>query len=241
MQTITLQATKRDLKGRKNYMTRNGGNVPAVLYGSATPEPKSIAVDRKALTAAFKQVGESTLVDLVIDNETPVKVLIQDLQLDPMRSEVIHADFRSVDMTKPIEAEVKLHFVGEAPAVKELGGTMVHVVDAIEVEALPGNLIPSIDVDVTSLKTFDDAVRIKDLVMPPGVEALGDANMTLALVEAPRSEEELAELDKAVEIDVSAVEVAGKKEKEGEEGEGVEEAEGAEGTKGPAAEEKKKE
>ncbi len=217
MQTISLQATKRDIKGRKNYALRGNGRVPAVLYG-AGQTPTSVAVDRKAFASAFKQAGESTLVDLVIDSAAPVKVLIQDLQTDPIYNEIIHADFRSVDLTKPIEAEVKLHFLGEAPAVKELGGTMVHAEDTIRVKALPQNLVPSIDVDVTALKTFDDAVRVKDLVMPNGVEVVDDAEMTLALVEPPRSEAELAELDKAVEMDVGAVEVAGKKEKEGEEG-----------------------
>ncbi len=222
MQTITIQATTRTAIGRKNYALRSAGQVPAVLYGTEK-DPQSVTVDRKALSLAFRQAGESTLVDLVIDNETPVKVLIQDLQVDPIYSEIIHADFRRVDLNKPIEAEIKLHFVGEAPAVKELGGTMVHAISEIRVTALPTDLVPSIDVDVSTLKTFDDTIHLKDLVLPPGLTVEDDLEETIALVAAPRSEEELAELDRAVEEDVGAIEVAGKKEEEGAAEEAVEE------------------
>ena len=216
METITLQANTRTQVGRKTYQMRGEGIVPAVLYGAGTPEPKSIAVNRKALAAAYKQAGESTLVDLVVDSGSAVKVLIQDLQVDPIYSEIIHADFRSVDMTKPITAEIKVHFIGEAPAVKELGGTFVEAKDTIEVKALPKDLVASIDVDISLLKTFEDTVRISSVVFPPGITPMDDGSITLALIEAPRSEEEMAELEKAVEIDVTAIEVAGKKEKEEE-------------------------
>ncbi len=236
---ISLQAKTRTQKGRKSYELRTGGEVPGVLYGAGTKEPKSIAVDRKALAGAFRQAGESTLVDLVIDTDKPVKVLIQDMQYDPLMNEIIHADFRSVDLTKPITAEVKLRFIGESPAVKGLGGTMVHTKDSIEVKALPEALVASLDVDVSKLVTFEDSVKISDIAFPPGVTPEEDMNVTLALVEAPRSEEELAALDKAVEGDVTQVEVVGKKEKEEEaaaEGEAGAEAKGA-----PAKEEKKEE
>jgi large subunit ribosomal protein L25 len=204
-----------------------------VIYGPAT-EPKSVSVDRKALLLAYRAAGESTLVDLSLDGGKPLKVLIQDLQYDPLTSEIIHADFRAVDLTKEITANIKLHFVGEAAAVKELGGTMIHALDEIEVRALPTALVHSIDVDVSKLKTFDETIKVADLVLPSGITLVDDLNETIAVVAPPRSEEELAELNKAVEVDVTAVEVEKKEKKEEEEA-----AEGAAPTEEKKIEEKK--
>jgi large subunit ribosomal protein L25 len=214
--SIAISATKREANSHANYIARGAGFVPAIVYGPGF-EPKNISVDRKALIVAYKQTGESTLVDLEIAGEKLVKVLIQDLQFDPLSSEIIHVDFRAVDLTKEITAKIKLRFVGEAPAVKELGGTFVHALDEIEVKALPTALVSSLEVDISKLKTFDDAIRISDLVLPAGITAVDDLNETLAVVDPPRSEEEMAELSKAVDIDVNAVEVAEKEKKEGEE------------------------
>jgi len=213
--SITISAEKRVVIGRDNWKTRAEGFVPAVVYGPAM-EPKNVSVDRKALVLAFREAGESTLVDLVVNGDQAVKVLIQDLQFDPMSSEIIHADFRAVDLTKEITAKIKLEFIGESAAVKELGGTLVQALNEIEVRALPQNLVHLIEVDISKLKTFDDTIHISDLTFPTGVAAVDDLGDTVALVTPPRSEEEMAELDKALDIDVNAVEVAKKEKKEGE-------------------------
>jgi|GEM_PF-36097 len=219
METKTLTAAARTHKGRKTYQLRNEGKVPAVVYGAGI-EPKNITVDRNAFTRLYKEAGESTIVELQIDGQAAVNVLIHDIQYDPLRDEVSHADFRAIDMSKPIEAEVKLVFVGESAAVKGLGGTLVHPMDAIQIRALPKDLVSQIEVDISSLVTFEDSIKISDLKLPAGIEALEGATQTVALVAAPRSDEEMAALDKAVEIDVSAVEKveAKKKDEDAEEG-----------------------
>lgn len=215
METFTLNAKKRDLIGRKTYHLRNEGVIPAVVYGSGT-DPMNIEVVLKEFTKVFKGAGESTLVELAIDGGKPLHVLIQDSQVDPMRNDFIHADFRAVDMTKKIEAEVKLHFVGESPAVKGLGGTLVRPMDEIRIKALPKDLLSYIEIDISKLATFDDAIHVKDLPVPSTVEVLEDMDATVALVAAPRSDAEMDELSKAVEIDVSAVEKVEKKKDEEE-------------------------
>jgi large subunit ribosomal protein L25 len=222
MTTPTLAASPRVHAGRKTYHLRNEGFIPAVVYGAGI-EPKNIQVDRALFTRLFKTAGESTLVELALEGGAPLHVLIQDVQLDPLRDEFTHADFRVVDMTKKTEAEVKLHFVGEAPAVKALGGTLVRTVEEVRVEALPKDLVSFIEVDLSKLVTFEDAIHLKDLSIPAGVEFLDDMEQTVAIVAAPRSEEELADLNKAVEMDVTAVEKV-EKEKKGDDAEGNVEA-----------------
>jgi len=226
MKTYELNAKSRTLRGRKTYALRAQEIVPAVVYGAGIEAPTPVEVDRGEFVRVFRAAGESGVVELSIDGKM-VNVLIHDIQTDPLRDEVIHADFRALDMTKPIEANVKLAFTGESAAIKVLGGIFVHSLDDVKVRALPKDLPHEIAVDISGLATFDDVVRVKDLPAMPGVEILVDAETTLASVDAPRSEEELADLNKAVEADVTAVEVEKK---------GKEEEEGAEGAEGEAAE-----
>ena len=47
-----------------------------------------------------------------------VKVLVQDVQYNPITGRVIHVDFRQINMKREMKAPVQLIFVGEAPAVK---------------------------------------------------------------------------------------------------------------------------
>jgi len=215
MSVFTLAAQMRTEIGRKTNQLRAEGKVPAVVYGSGT-EPKMLTVDRIQFVKTYKDAGESSIVELAIDGGTPLHVLIQDYQLDPLRDEVTHIDFRSVDMSKEIQAEVELEFVGESMAVKALGGTFVPSKDSVAVTCLPSKLVRKIEVDISSLKTFDDIIRVSDVVVPEGIVIDEDPNTTLAAVQAPRSEEEMADLDKAVEMDVSAVEVEKKAKEDAE-------------------------
>lgn len=216
----TLEAKTRTEKGRKNYMLRGSGSVPAVVYGVGI-NPQNVSVDRNQFIKVYNAAGESSIVELKIDEGSPLHVLIQDYQIDPLRSEFTHIDFRSIDMNKEIETEVELEFIGESAAVKALGGTFIPSLETVEIRALPSKLVRSIKVDISSLATFEDAIRVADLQVPEGVTILSDAELSVASVKPPRSEEEMKELDSAVEMDVSTVEVA-KEKKEEEEGEAEE-------------------
>jgi len=155
MQTYQLSAKPRTLTGRKNYALRVEGSFPAVVYGEGVKEPKNVAVERREFIKVFKAAGESGIIELGIDGKT-VNVLVQDIQTDPLRDEVIHADFRAIDMNKPIEVDVKIAFVGESPAIKGLGGIFVRPFEALRVRALPKDLPHEITVDISGLKTFED-------------------------------------------------------------------------------------
>lgn len=178
-------------------------------------QPKNICVDRQAFVKTYKQTGESSLVELKIDGSTALHVLIQDYQQDPVIDEVTHVDFRMVDMNKPIEAYVEFEFVGEAPAVKTLGGTFVQSYDGVQIKCLPSKLLRKLTVNLSGLVTFEDMIRVEDLVVPEGIEILEDGRITIASVVAPRTEAEMAELNEAVEENIAAVGVVTDK-KEGE-------------------------
>ncbi|MFH1631418.1 MAG: 50S ribosomal protein L25 [bacterium] len=214
MTQLTIQADTRTTTGRKTNSLRAEGKVPAVVYGFEI-EPMSIEMDRNELERLFGNAGGSTVVELNMGDVTH-SVLIQDIQRDPLTGFIVHADFRRIDLTKKVESTIDLSPVGEAPAVKEAGGTLIQPLEYVEVLALPNALVREITFDISGLKTFDDVVRIKDISIPEGIEVLTDPENTVALVQPPRKIEELEALDEAVEENVESVEIEGKKPEEGE-------------------------
>ncbi|NBS67547.1 50S ribosomal protein L25 [bacterium] len=217
MQHATIDAQKREITGRATDALRAAGSVPAVMYGFGT-EPMNIVVDRNAFVKVYAQAGESTVVSLTIDGVVH-PVLIADVQRDPLTDFFTHIDFRRVDRSKKIEANIRIALVGESSAVKNLGGTLIQSLEELEVFALPDKLVSEIEVDIAKLATFYDVVRVSDIVVPEGIEVKNDAETAIASVQAPRSEEELAALNEAVDFDVSKVEVLTEKKDEESEGE----------------------
>ena len=217
MEEITLEAKNREIFGRKNRILKEAGEVPAVVYGSGI-KPKNISIDRNSFIKTYRSAGESTLVNLVVEQDKPVAVLIQDYQKDPVKDDVTHVDFFAVDMNKELEAVVDLVFVGESVAVKSLGGTLVQSRDRVTIKCLPSKLVRGFEVDLSKLNTFDDVFHVSDLNVPEGVQIMDNLDLTIAVVAEPRTQAEVEALDDSVEEDIADVEVEGEK-KEGEEGE----------------------
>lgn len=212
--TFSLSVQTREVTGKGVKNLRKQNLIPAVIYGKGV-SPKNLVVEYLPFSRLYKEAGESTLIDLKIDEGAPVKVLIQAVQVDPLTGKFTHIDFYQVKMTEKIRAEVLLKFVGESPAVKELGGTLVKSVDKIEIECLPQDLVHEIEVDISALKTFEDRIHVKDLKIPASVKVLADMGVTVATVEAPLSAEELKkELETPVEEKVEEVSVVEKEKKE---------------------------
>lgn len=235
--THALKARERGVTGKKVKTLRLKGIVPAVVYGRDA-KPQNISLAANEFTKIYSEAGTSSLVDLTIDNAAPIKVLTHEPQLDPVKNVPIHIDFYKVRMDEKIKTEIPLEFIGASEAVEQLDGSLVTNRDSVEVECLPSDLVSEIKVDITPLKTFEDNITISDLKVPAGIEILNDSEEVVALVEPPRSEEELAELEEsAVEEEKEAIE-----QMEAEEGveKAEEEAEGEEIAK-PEAESKPEE
>ncbi|NIP33103.1 50S ribosomal protein L25 [Candidatus Saccharibacteria bacterium] len=219
MADLSLSVKSREVAGRKVNSLRTQGLVPGIVYGHGIKN-KNIVIGERELEQIYDEAGESSLIDLTVDDAKPLKVMIKAIQREPVYDKPIHVDLRAVRMDEKITAEIDLEFVGEAPAVKELGGTLVKNFDYLEVECLPTALVSEIKVDLSQLKTFDDVIRIKDLNIPEGMKVFQDENRSIAVVTPPLTEEELAELEKVPEETVEDVEVEEKgKAEEAAEGE----------------------
>lgn len=207
---ISLSAKVRTALGKKAAKLRQKGILPAVLYG---PKVKSLPleVNLKEFKKVYLEAGESSLVSLEADGKKFL-VLIHEIKRDPLTEKFHHVDFYQPDLEKEVEAKVPITFEGEAPAVKELGGTFVRLSSEVEVKALPQKLPKEIKVDVSNLKTFEDRILIKDLLLPEGVKLLKEPDEIVVYVAQPEKVEE--ELEKPIEEKVEEVEKVEKPEKE---------------------------
>ncbi|MBI2590222.1 50S ribosomal protein L25 [Candidatus Berkelbacteria bacterium] len=221
---IALHALVRDLAKTKASHLRNEQKIPAILYGHEV-ENVALTLDAKSFRKIYQDAGSNTLVTLTRDNADPVKILIHDVQFDPAKDEILHADLYAVNLKETVDTEIPLRFVGTAPAVRELEGNLITSLTEFEVRALPTDLVDAIEVDIAVLKTFDDMIHVSDIQVPVGIEILNDADAVVASVEEPMSEEELqAELAQdTTAVEAEAVEKLDKeKEKEVEQPEAKE-------------------
>ena len=204
MEKIQLAAKLR--KGKVNDKEFSGF-IPAVLYGHDV-ENESLWVEKVAFARAYKNSGGSTLVELDIEGDKGQQrnVIIHDVQFHPVSGNFQHIDFYQVKMDEEITVEVDLVFVGEAPAVKALGGIFLKNFDSLEVECLPKDLPKEIQVDISGLKNIEDCLYVKDLVLPAGVKISLQPETVMATVAAPLSDQELEDLDKKVDASIDQVE-----------------------------------
>lgn len=210
----------------KAQVLRQQDQIPAVLYGHGV-DNQSLAIDRKTFIKIFQEAGYTSLINITLkgDKEAKHTVLVREIQYHPVHNHILHIDLYQVRLDEKITAKVPLSFVGESEAVKDMGGVLVRNLDEIELTALPQNLPREIEVNIAAIKDFDKVIYISDLPVPEGVELHHEAEDAVALVQPPRTEEELEALDEEVAEDVEGVEGI-EEDVEGEEGEDGEATEG---------------
>jgi large subunit ribosomal protein L25 len=225
MAQIVIQTESRKPGGKNvNRRLRYAGRIPAVLYGQGT-EPLPLTVDPEVVKEIlYSDSGRNTIFAVSVDGGSQTNAMVKDYQLDPVRGNLIHADFLQIAMDKALELTVPVEIIGESEGVK-LGGLMDIVTREIEIECLPGDIPESIKVDITGLK-INDNIRVKSLPTDPKVKILTDPDVVIVTIVPPLKEEVAVEAP--VETAEPEVIKKGKTAEEGEE-------EGEKGEKGKAA------
>lgn len=185
-----IKVELRTVLGKKVKQLRKEGLVPASVYGHNF-EPKSIQFKAIELNRLYDEVGESGLVELLVDSEK-LPILFKNPQYSPVEGDIIHIDCYKVNLKEKITATVPVEFIGESQAVKD-GNVLVEVSSEVEVEALPNDLPESITVDISVLNTVDDMITVGDLkVDTDKVEIMTQPDQVIVKIEEPRAEEEVA-------------------------------------------------
>jgi large subunit ribosomal protein L25 len=210
MEKIELQAKSR--ASVTPAKLRSEGLIPAVIYGQKQ-ETVSLAVPYAEFEKVFRKAGESSIINVIIDDK-PRSVLIQDVQRHYLNGRFQHIDFFAVSMTEKLTATVPIHFVGISKAVKENAGILLELLKEVQVECLPGDLPPHIEVDLSPLVTFQDSILVKDLKVSDKVTVLAEPDAVVVKADPPRDVEK--ELESQIG-DVAQVEGVADKPKEGEE------------------------
>jgi len=188
------------------------GSMPAVFYGKKTASTP-ITLVQKDFIKVWKTAGESSVVTLK-GSTGSVDALIHDVDVDPVSDMPRHVDFYVFEKGKKLEVSIPLDFVGVAPAIKDLGGSLVKTLYELKISAAAEHLPHSIEVDISSLATFDSQILASDIKLPSGVTLEENPSEVVASASAPKGEEV-----ESAPIDLSAIEVEkkGKKDEEGTE------------------------
>lgn len=193
---VKLVAKEREITGKKVKQLRANGLMPVVIYGKDR-KPMALEVDAHEFELMFREAGGNTIISVDIEKLDGTKekknVLVTQIDEDPVRGDLRHADFLQIKMNEKITTMVPLHFVGDSLAVIDLQGSLLTPRDEVEVECLPADLPHEIEVDLAPLTDFEAVIHVSNLVVPEGVEIKDDPEEVVAFVEAPRTDEEMEE------------------------------------------------
>ena len=190
MKELVVEVKSRgDLGKNASRRLRSQGQIPAIVYG-ARKEPVPIVVDpKKILEIIHSESGVNTIFQLgLAEKEARRHVMIKEYQVDPVKGNLIHADFVRIQMDEVIEVDVPVQVTGEAAGVKLDGGILEHVTRQVRVSCLPGDIPEHITIEVTPLK-IGDALRVSDLPKSDRYRILTETDQTLVVVSPPAKEE----------------------------------------------------
>jgi len=181
---------RKDLGKSANRRLRTTGKIPGVCYGGEG-EPLPLSIDPTLLIRALDPIKKrNTLINLTVANAPtagePFNVMVRDVQKDPVRGDLTHADFIRVSMDKDVHAVVPVFLIGKAAGLKD-GGIMHHNIRNLEIACTPDKIPAKVEVDVTELG-MGDAIHVSDLKLGEGIRALADSHSSICSVTAPRAE-----------------------------------------------------
>jgi large subunit ribosomal protein L25 len=188
----TLQADRRDHSGKGAARSiRRAGRIPAVIYGHGRA-PATLSLEATAFGRLLTGItAGSTVLEVSVAGEPPVKALIREIQRHPLRAtDILHVDLYEIRADKKITLEIPVHVTGTADGVRNHGGVLDQVLHRLEIRVFPGDIPDHIEVDVTPL-AIGKSIFVRDVKLAKG-EILNDPSLPVCSVVAPRTEEVVA-------------------------------------------------
>jgi len=201
---LALQATKRNVLGKKTRFLRRQGITPAHLFGHGI-ESLPLQCDTATLKRIVARAGTTRLVTLEIEgDQQPRKVFMREIQSDATSGALLHVDLYQVRLKERIKVDVPIVLVGEARALRGKGRSLIHGVTSLSIECLPDKVPPQIEVDLSPLTDVDQAIHVSDIVLDPDITVFTDREQPVVKVIEVRAEKEEAVVAEAVVEEVKA-------------------------------------
>lgn len=177
MQVVRMKAERRSALGRnKVAQLRAEGWLPAVVYGEGK-EPAPIQISEWELEQHVKAHHKVFELDIGGAREA---AFLQEVVWKATTDRPLHADFRRIDLNKPIESEIEVTLLGH-PAGLSKGGVLIKDHIVIRVNSLPTSIPEIVECDISALE-IDQALRAKDVPLPAGVTLASEPEMPVCHV-----------------------------------------------------------
>ncbi|SFF03484.1 LSU ribosomal protein L25P [Alteribacillus iranensis] len=184
MSTVLDANTRENLQRSETRSLRLQGYVPAVLYGKET-KSTPVAVPSIEFIKTLREVGRNGIIELEVSGKKH-KVIVHDMQVDPIKDHLVHIDFFEVDLKSEMEAEVAVNLVGESPGEKD-GGVLSPLLYNVTVSALPADIPEEITVDISDLQ-IGDSIQVADLSSGEGYKITNEPEETVVTILPPDQE-----------------------------------------------------
>jgi len=203
---IELKVDKREVLGKKVRFLRNNGIVPVHLFGNNV-ESHALQGEAATLSKVLAHAGRTRLIDLKVGKTKKAhSVMVREVQKDPVKGSLIHVDFYEVNMSEKIKVEVPIVLIGESPALKIKDNMLNQNLNTLTIECLPDKMVDRIQVDISVLKELDEAVHVKDIVLPD-ITIMNDPDLVIAKVSL-RPQEVVEEVKPAEAVIAEGAEAA---------------------------------
>lgn len=212
MTTMQLNTTTRAETGKgPARKLRGAGRLPAIFYGPKA-DPIMLSLDYLQLKKMLKgKSAESIIFDLRIDSDEKGqsrKVMIKEIQRDPVTRDYLHVDLYEIAMEKELEVDIPVSLINTPIGVTK-GGVLQQIQRELGVLCLPKDLVDKLDIDVSGLD-IGQSLHIEDISFPPGLKSTEDSSLTIATVVAPTTTAEAEE--EAEEEETKGEEIEGEEE-----------------------------
>ena len=167
---ITLKVEPREVHGKKVAKLREGGLVPAVVYGAGI-EASSVQVNEGEAIKVVKAAGRHTPIYLTGSKKRIA--MIKDIDMHPVKHTIRHISFHAVKADEPVDVAIPIRLIGEGESVAERNGLVIlQALEQIEIRALPMELPDALEISIVDLAEAGDRVSVGDIKLPEGVEIL---------------------------------------------------------------------
>lgn len=204
---IKMKAQKRESGTPHSALTelRIKGDVPGVVYGYQA-ETTPLTVSEKDLIKTLRESGRNGVISLELDGKK-LNVVLSDYQMDALKGNFKHVDFLAINMSDELEVAATVYMIGESPGEKA-GGVVNQPNREVNIKVKPADIPDSLEVDVSKLE-IGDTLTVADIRGTVSYEILDEDDFILVSVTAPRTQEEMDELEEVAGTEGAEPEVVG--------------------------------